>query len=423
MRGKAPVLLMSVALVGLSLSTLEGCRCHDEDEYIWIFEEPEDDVGVGEDVGVIEEEEPEDPEDWDWAFPDPEIEPDPPEWEETRWEVEVIEGAIPRSFADNDRTSVIVDRAGTVWLGYHRCGDPSCLDPELVVGHRRAGQQNWVWEVIEGHRGLFGLEIIEADRPMVVYLQALSRELRVAMRQANGRWVIEPIPVEDADGADGFDVSRDRARFYVSHASRSRGNIEFFEYNTAAVVPFWRRLRPREGARSAAYERGLRGGNRLNFYLVHQDIESGYRLSEYDLGGDEWVRSSAQFPGALSSLLVRQNGEICTAGPASGFLRVTCGSFEEPLEREERLHGRSVYYLSSMIENRAQTLFVAYHDDLRKDLHVARKVEGQEWKTENVEAGETFGISTAVDHRDHLLMSYYYCESSICEVRLMERAR
>lgn len=420
--------LILLVLVGFSLSTLEGCLCHDDEEYIWLFDEPEDPEEEDPEEPIREPEppleEPEDPTDWDWAFPDPEIEPEPPQWEETEWEIEVVAENIPRSFASDDRTSVIVDRQGTVWLGYHRCEDPFCMEPsELVVGHRRVGQTTFTWERIEAHSGLFGLAVIDANEPIVIYLHQQSRELRAALRQPNGRWLIEALPVESADAFDGFDVSRDRARFYVSHASHSRRRIEFFEYNTAAPVPLWRRLQPRENARSAAYERGLRGGNQLNFFLVHRDGNDEYRLSEYDLGRDEWTRSSVTYPGAISSLLVRQNQDICTAGPTVGGLRATCGSFDSPLSFNQVLHNRGVYYLSSLIENRAEDLFIAYHDGATQNLHLARKPAGGSFSTEELHPGETFGISTAIDHRDHLLMSFYYCPGSFCEIRLLERQR
>ncbi len=295
---------LAAVLVG-SFAFLEACTCNDDLDGIWTFEEPYDDAGGPIDVG-----EPNDPDDWDWAFPDEEIEPDPPEWEETRWVTEVIEDGVPRSFADNDRTSVFIDRDGTVWLGYHRCYDPLCSNPILVVGHRLANQTEWVWEEIEPHSGLFGLQGIVAGYPIVVYLDAAAGELKAASRIGEGQWLIESLPVGHATAMDGFDVSRDHTRFYVSHAPSSSDTIDFFTYNIAAAYPVWRRLQPLDGARSAAYERGLKGGNQMNFFLVHRDTWGSYLLSEYDLGTDTWTRSTGQFPHAISSLLVRQNHEI-----------------------------------------------------------------------------------------------------------------
>ena len=426
---KLPRFLSQTTLVAILVGSalfLDACSCQDDLDPLWTFEDPDEfepDAAVVHDLWEEEEEEPEeiDEEDWDWAFPDEEIEPDPPEWDETEWQVEVIDDGIPRTFADNDRTSVIVDREGTVWLGYHRCDDPQCTDPMLVVGHRRANSEDWNWENIESHTGLFGLQAIHADEPLVIYLDGVNRELKAASREANGRWLIEALPVDDASRFDGFDVSRDRARFYVSHAFSDRNDIEFFTYNTAANNPFWRRLQPLNSASSAAYERGLRGGNQLNFFLVHRDTVSGFRLSEYDLGTNEWTRSTQAFPAAISSLLVRQNGEICTAGPSTGDILVTCGTFDEPFQRRDYLLGRDVYYLSSMIEARDETLFVAFHDSQNQDLYVSRQAPGEEWSREYVHDGETFGISTAVDHRDHLLMTFYHCDASSCAIHLVER--
>lgn len=407
---------------------LDGCSCQDQEYPIWLFDEPEDPEASPQPDAIEDAEAPrdtqeeDDEDDWDWAFPDPEIEPDPPKWEETRWTAEVIEEGIPRFFADNDRTDVMVDRQGTVWLGYHRCETSQCLNPQLIVGHRRVGESDFIWEHIDSHSGLFGLEIIEADRPIVIYMDGAQGKLKAASREGSNRWLIEELPVQSVGSFDGFDVSRDRARYYVSHASQERRNIQFFTYNTASPAPYWRRLPPIENASSAAYERGLRAGNAMNFYLVHRDPFDDYILSEYDLGRDQWTRSSDSFPGPISSLLVRQNGEICTVGPSFGDLLVTCGSFEHPLSEQERIHGRSVYYLSSLIEARDQSLFVAYHDAADQALWVGRRPSGGTWTTESVYDGETFGASTAIDHRDHILLSFYHCTSSSCAVRLLERS-
>lgn len=422
-------LAIALFLLGHALF-LDGCSCQDQEEAIWLFEEPldfdaSDEPDLIEDIQDIQDppQEPEeDPEDWDWAFPDPEIEPDPPDWEETEWTLEIIEDGIPRSFADDDRTDVLVDRQGTVWLGYHRCETPQCTNPQLVVGHRKVGDSDFVWERIDNHSGLFGIEIIQADRPIVIYMDTVRGKLKAATREGKNRWLIDELPVDDVGSFDGFDLARDRARYYVSHASYDRENIQFFTYNTASPAPYWRKLPPIENARSAAYERGLRAGNAMNFYLVHRNRFDEYILSEYDLGRDQWTRSSDSFPAPISSLLVRQNGEICTAGPGSDDLLITCGNFEHPLQEETRIHGRPAYYLSSLIEARDQSLFVAYHDQSDQALWVGRRAPGERWTAEPVHDGQTFGASTAIDHRDHLLMSFYYCDSSSCAVHLMERS-
>lgn len=421
---KGPIRPLIVAALLAPIALFPACHCADETDGIWTFEEYYD-TDLPEDDAWQPDPDPDpvvDPDDWDWAFPDDEIDPDPPEWEETEWSTTTIEEGIPRTFASNDRTSVIIDRAGTVWLGYHRCYDPVCSEPILTVGYRRVDDTDFTWEIIEPHSGLFGLQSITANYPLAIYLDGVAGELKAAHRVGPSNWLIESLPVPSASAMDGFDVSRDGTRFFVSHAASSQQTIEFFSYNLSLAVPFWRRLEPLSPARSAAYERGLRGGNQMNFYLVHRDQWGDYRLSEYDLGTSQWTRSTERFPSAISSLLVRQNGRLCTAGPATGGLRLTCGTFDNPRQEDRILHGSAVYYLSSLIESRDQTLFIAYHDAGTQDLYVARRAPGQSWGTERVHGGETFGISTAVDHRDHLLMTYYHCAGSTCSLKLTERA-
>lgn len=404
-RLSASLIVVAAVFVG------DGCHCEDPVDGQWDFEEPWPDVGpdaIGED-------------DWDWAFPDPSLDPDPPDWEETRWDTEVLSDEIPRSFAYDDRTSVIVDRQGTVWVGYHRCSDSSCSNPDLVVGHRHYDTESWQWETIEPHTGLFGLQVIEAGQPIAVYLDGQSRQLKAATRQPDGQWRIEVLPVGDVAPFDGFDVSRDAARYFVSHASQERREIQFLTYNTAAEFPFWRRLQSMESARSAAYERGLRGGNQLNFFLVHRDHDDEFRLSEYDLGSDTWTRSTERFPAQISSFLVRQNGQLCTSSSVPGDLLITCGSFEDVLADTAHIHQGDVHYLSSMIESRDESLYVAYHDAATGELHIGRRPDGGQWSTESVHPGDTAGISTAIDHRDHLLTSFYHCEGNSCALTLLQR--
>lgn len=423
-----------VYALAASMLTLHGCSCHDEGDYFWKFEEPpmEASIDVGlppEDAGEPDEGfvpidvggEPEDPEDWDWAFPDPEIEPDPPEWEETEWRSEVVAEGLPRSFALNDRTSVVVDRQGTVWLGYHRCADRFCADPELVVARRPVGG-SWSYETIDRHEGLFGLSVIHANEPLAVYVDAPDQSLALAQRRAEGGWLIDRLAEGRVSAADGFDITHDRARFYLSYAQEGEDRVEFYSYNTASPTPLWRRLRDLSPATSAAFDEGLKAGNALDFYLIHRGMGANFQISRYDVGQDAWTTSQRDYTTQVSALVYRQNGQLCVSGSGDRGLVIDCGDFEDPLSQRQFFNNGQTYYLSSMVEARDQTLFVAYHLADEQDLRIARSNEDRwQWRSERVFQGPTFGVSTAIDHRDHVLVSYYYCPGDTCDVRLMER--
>ncbi|RAL20500.1 hypothetical protein DL240_17015 [Lujinxingia litoralis] len=425
-----PVLIY---LVCAPLLSLNACSCEDEDNYFWELSEPPLDEHLDgghppEDVAFsdLDEEpdapEPHSPDDWDWAFPDPQIEPEPPQWEETQWQSQVVAEGIPKVFASNDRTSVVVDRAGTVWLGYHRCDDARCITPELVIARRPVGG-SWSYESIARHRGIFGLSVIHANEPLAVYLDSINSELVATQRQADGAWHAELLAHGRVGNADGFDITHDRARFYLSYAQEGRGQVEFYTYNTASPSPLWRRLRDLSPATAAAFDEGLKAGNAMDFYLIHRSMGTDFQISRYDVGNDEWTTSERDYTTQISALVYRQNGELCVSGSDPSGLVVDCGSFIDPISRRHFFENGATYYLSSMIEARDQSLFVAFHNQREHDLRLGRSPQGRwDWSSERIFDGPTYGVSTSIDHRDHVLLSYYYCPGDTCEVRLIERA-
>ncbi|MBA2662365.1 MAG: hypothetical protein H0U74_08715 [Bradymonadaceae bacterium] len=419
-----------------ALFPLAGCDCSDQyNANRWEFYEPfgpdaqlELDAGpiLADDVVVIEDVGPDVPYVWDVPLIEEEIwvAPDVPRevpWEEGTWTPQVVDSNFSFNHALNDRTSLVVDEDGTMWLGYHSCPDRACSAAQLTVGRRPVGG-SWSFENIQRHEGIFGLEVIDAEQPIVVYPDPFDNVLKVAMRQGRNRWDIESLPVRGG-GYDGFDVTRDRARFYVSFASRLSSTVEFFAYNTADNNALWRRLPSLPNAHSAAFERGLGADNAFNLYLVHRREENGpYGLARYSLASNEWSEKKYFGDNSLvSSFVIRRNGELCMSSTTGNNLVVTCGDMSNLARSRRVFSDQRVTYYSSMLEGKDGTLFVAYHGLDRNDLRVARRTHTGQWTTEVALNSEAYGVSTAINHNDEIAISYYSCASSICSVQVLEK--
>lgn len=418
----------------LLLLPLASCDCSDQALARWEFFEPYDDVEDLTDVDIIDDigapddtfepldlgidfdAEPEVPDTW---IP-PDIERDT-DWNQGEWTAEVVDSNFSLNHALNDRTSLVVDDDGTMWLGYHSCADTFCSTPRLTVARRPVGQ-SWDRKSIQAHSGIFGLEVINPEEPIAVYPDPADNYLKVAHRTA-GAWNVESLDIRGG-GDDGFDVTRDRARFYVSFAHRLTSTVDFLVYNTAATAPRWQRLPQLQQAYSAAFERGLRADNKFNLYLVHRRSQSGaYGLARYSLSENKWIqRSYLPEDHQVSSLLIRRNGDLCMSSSTSaGTLIVTCGDMQNLTRERKVFSGERVTYFSSMVEGADGTLFVAYHNQDSNSLRVARRTHNGQWTTETAFASNAYGVSTAVNDRQEIALSFYTCELSRCSVQVLEK--
>ncbi|MFB6264124.1 MAG: hypothetical protein ABEL76_10945 [Bradymonadaceae bacterium] len=93
-----------------------------------------------------------------------------------------------------DRTSLVIDDRGTVWLGFHQFQSPDCERSNLVVARRPVGGR-WQVEEIARHRGIFGLEIIDPGEPLLVYPHPSRSDFRTAKRVSPGNWTFHTFDV------------------------------------------------------------------------------------------------------------------------------------------------------------------------------------------------------------------------------------
>lgn len=413
--------------------SLTHCTCVDEDDSMWTFFEPWDEADVleGDDAGpgpVLDPDVVVPPIDDDiYTLPDiveeviEEEIVDPREWEEGEWTTETVASDFPFSQVLNERTSLVVDPQGTMWLGYHACNDRSCSNPRLVIA-RKAIDGAWTHESVQNHRGLFALTVIRSEEPIVAYVDDQDQSFKVAMRRGRNDWQIQRLDVERAGAFDGFDITRDRGRYYVSFASGESSSVDFFVYDVAASQPRWRRLPSLDEAYSAALERGLGAGNDFNLYLVHRQSRFGsYGVGRYSLGEQRWQgQTYFNHTDLVSSFVVRRNNDLCMSHTRTDRLVVSCGDMNN-LSRETRVFAEPISGYSSLIEGRDGSLFVAFHGRDNTSMRVARRDARQQWEVETAFQGSSYGISTAINHHDQLAMSFYTCANSLCSLRVLQK--
>ncbi|QDG51056.1 hypothetical protein FIV42_10015 [Persicimonas caeni] len=412
------LILLTIAAV----LPLSGCNCHDEFESGWDLQS---DLEFPEDAGVdvTADVEPDIADAWD-APPDlvdtvdVADEPDAPPVEP--WQPEVVE-SVSRTHALTDRTSLAVDPDGTLWLGYHECNTLGCDNPTLKVVHKPVGGE-WAGERIRAHEGIFGVSVIEPQKPIVVFPDTLEDTYKAAMRQPDGSWRFHTFPVDRSRTPryDGFDVTNDGKSYFVSFAPQDAQRVEFYAYDTTASRPQWRRKAPLEVTNpQAAMERGLRADNGDSVYLVNQSGQSGvYGVYRYDEEVDAWPQSveleqlTSTF---VHSLFITADYRLCMSGNYQDDLLVTCGSMfdltgETRLFRGERL---AYGHPSSIIEGTDGTLYVAFNPDGNDELRVARRdVVTGTWTVETVFDGPSYGVSTAIAQSGDLVISFYTCDDT-----------
>ena len=425
----------------LCLLPLSACNCEDEtdpngfsldgdlpdegqdvapdsvDETPDVFDETADEV-----VDEVEDEAIDEVED-EIMDMDPVVLP-PPE----PWEPEVVV-EVPRSQAFNDRTSLSVGDNNTVWLGFHSCDDDSCSAPDLTVAHRAAAatQQPWTLEDIAPQNTTFGLDVYE-NTPIVAFLDTNNSQFRVAQRSGPNSWNAEPLPVDYGGASDGLDLTHDGDNMYVTFASDSGAPVNLFAKAMKSQDPAWIKLRSLDvGKAQAALERGLQADGNGNLFLVHKDGDFGpYGVARYSLMNNTWNRRQYLSSDDLlvSSMVARSNGDICMSSASwdqNDKLTLTCGTISG-LERDVYgLNNERTTSYSSLIEGKDGSLMIAYAYGNNERLKIARRFPNGQWDVRTVFDGPTFGVSTAIDQDNKLLISYYTCRASRCTLEFIRQ--
>lgn len=409
---------------------LSSCTCVDEGEYGWEFAEPDTFTFTNgpdtefnypdewRDVGDIEEP-PDVADGW-------EVEPDTDPWKPDEVEPNVCEQAL------NDRTSIVVDDNGTMWLGYHKYRGRNCEHSTLVVSRKRLNGR-WVREDIQPHEGIFAVSMIESNRPIAVYPDSVDGEFVAAHRKGPGDWRPNNFDVGGhfVDDGDGFDVTEDGRRFYVTFAEDNAPEVRLYTYDTDNKRAGWRTLRALDARDPrAAMERGLRADTDDSVYLVHRNDERArFGVARYDKKADRWTNRtyfSNQNSGAnVHSFVITKDFKLCMSSRFRRRLLVTCGTMFN-LQKERKLFQNQeipMEYPSSMIEGDDGTLYVAFHPQDNSELRVAKRTAEGSWDVQTVYDGPSYGISTAIDKTGDLVMAFYTCEglgSSQCSLKVVQ---
>lgn len=418
-------------LAVFTLSSLSGCSCEEALDSEWDLQDrwPTEDAGAGDTMGdaVLDDAITQGDSAGEEVDGDAPIIP---------WEPEEVEPEIPYGHALTDRTSLAVDPAGTLWLGYHFCDDAACSAPMLRVVHKKVGQ-DWVGEDIAIHEGIFGISVIHPDAPIIAYPDSFDPVYRVAMRSGENQWDSYEFPVaRSAQPAyDGFDITQNGRSYFISFAPHSAPGVSLFSYDTASASPQWQQRRSLEVQNSqAAMERGLRADRDGSVYLVNQSGVSGvYGVYRYDSELDRWPQSvelESYSDLFVHSLVITRDFGLCMSGnyqninTAHGHgLMVTCGSMYD-LSMDVKIFGNEPLapeHPSSIIEGHDGTLYVAFNPPGNRELRVAsRPPNAREWTVETVYDGPSYGISTAIDLSGDLVISFYTCDdASRCSLKVL----
>lgn len=420
------------------LLPLSACNCEDDTGADpWELTEPWPDMALPPDMAM--EPDLDMAPDLDLApdlFEEPDLPPPPPDIPpEIPWEKEVV-AEVPRSQALNDRTSLGVGEDGTVWLGYHPCDDDQCIVSWLAVAIDRPDGQDWTIERVAEQRGTFGLDV-HVNEPWVAYLDEVNNQFRVARRNLSGRgpqaWTKIPMPVDFTGPYDGLDLTHDDDFIYVTFASELDRPVELFAFDKrpGADSSEYIQLSSLDvGAASAALERGLQADGKGNLFLVHREGDTGpYGVARFRLRDNIWDRQ-AYFgdPGiVVSSMVARENGDICMSNTvpdglfADGYLEMTCGKMNDLRRGLWRHQDESVSSYSSLIEGTDGSLIIAYNAGGNTELRVARRYPDGTWDIRTVFDGSSYGVSTALDTQNRLLISYYTCSRNRCTLELLRQ--
>lgn len=396
----------------LTLLATSSCQCADENPGWELYE----DIGLAEDLPAPVEDLPDAP-------------PDLPPLTDTGWQPEEIVDNIPLSHALNERTSLAVDSAGTVYLGFHRCQTRDCDQVDLTMARRARGGQ-WTYETVKRQRGTFGIEVANPEQVVAAFLDHTDNTFKVAKRSGANLWEFNALGVRRTGPSDGLDITPDADRMFVTFANERGDPVSLFVHSQDE----WRALQTLDiGEASAAYERGLASDNQGNLYLVHRGgpEPSPWGVARYSLRDGEWRERTyyQDMPRPRpSSLVVTRERKLCIAGDVANlWLTVTCGDMTN-LERErwqleeEVALGAGGY--SSMLEGTDGSLYVAYPSQSNTALRLARKrPDSNRWNAETVFEKNAYGVSTIIDHDDLLMISYYTCGLQNCSLEVISRVQ
>ncbi len=368
-------------------------------------------------------------EDFELTSPPPPIEDMPVSEDFTMppdmWEpIEVVTN-VPLSHALNERTSLAVDSNGTLFLGYHACTSRDCSAVDLVIA-RRARGQDWTFETVKRQRGTFGIEVANPEEVVAAFLDPTDNTFKVARRLAANDYELRTLGVRRTGVSDGLDITPDGERMFVTFANERGDPVSAF----VLAQGEWRALQNLDiGDASAAYERGLGSDGQGNLYLIHRNGTFGapWGLARYSLRDAEWKERTyfEQTPRPRpSSFVVKRNGELCIAGDNNSSLVVTCGDMFD-LERDRWNLAENVALgaggYSSMLEGSDGSLYVAFPSDGNTRLRLARKSPEDDWDFQTVFDKNAYGVSTVIDSRDLLVMSYYTCDAANCSLEVISR--
>ncbi len=343
------------------------------------------------------------------------------------WTPEVVE-EVSREQALTERSSLSVSDDGTVWLGYHSCADTQCSDPRLTVAIQQRASTMWAKESIARQRGTFGLSVYN-NAPFVAYLDDINQQFRVSRRTSAGLWPPEALPVTYTGVSDGLDLTQDSTNLYVTFANNNGDPVSLFTMNMTQPQLAWRELRSLDVGRAhAALERGLQADGQGNLYLVHRDGELGpYGVARYRLRDNLWDRRTYYADPSLivSSMVARDSGDICMSSGDNQYinprLTLTCGRISR-LERDAWvLEGEPISSYSSLIEGRDGSLIIAYNYGNNERLKVARRYPDGTWDVRTAFDGPSYGVSTAIDPDNKLLISYYTCRQNRCTLEFLRQ--
>ncbi len=336
------------------------------------------------------------------------------------WVPEEVVPDVSFQRALNDRTSLAVDDDGTIWLAYHSCPTQQCLDVQLSMAYKRRGGV-WQFEDIKRQDGTFGVNVAVPNEPIVAFLDPTDNTFKAARRVADGEYEFHRFPVTRTGVSDGFDLTPDGERMFFTYANTQGDPVRLFVFSRGEYLSL-----PNLdiGNAQAALERGLGADGQGNLYLVHRrGRNQDWGVAVFSLEQSAWL--GTQYYGGFdpehpSSLVVWPSGMACIAADDNSRLAVTCGDLMD-LDSDIRVaQGERLAGYSSMVGGQDGTLYVAYNDS-NDDLRLAKFRADGSIEVETVFVGETYGVSTAIDADDLLVISYYTCTNGSCRLEVISR--